>query len=113
MPQYNRLSIWMDKKLYETTQDCHLPSYNWVISGAQHRSVLGPLLFFIMMTDIDQAIMTATVGSFADNTRLCQAINAIQGNYTLQQQLQQLYDWVEGKSMHYNGNKFELIRYQW
>ena len=84
MPQYNRLSIWMDKKIYETTQDCHLSSCDWVISGVPHQSVLGPLLFLIMTTDIDQAIMTATVGSFADNTRLCQVINPIQENYTLQ-----------------------------
>ena len=63
-----------------------------------------------MMTDIDQAIMTATVGSFADDTRFWQVINANHGTDTLQQQLQHFYDWAEGNNMHYNGDKFELMR---
>ena len=86
MTQYNRLSILMDKKLYETMpaggqlELIVICSYDWVVSGVPHQSVLGPLLFLIMMTNTDEAIMTATVGSFAYNTRLCQVIDAIQGN---------------------------------
>ena len=37
-------------------------------------------------------------------------INATHGANTLQQQLQHFYDWEEGNNMHYNGDKFELIR---
>ena len=37
-------------------------------------------------------------------------INATHGTDTLQQQLQHLYDWEEGNNMHYNGDKFELMR---
>ena len=37
--------------------------------------------------------------------------NTTHGTDTLQQQLQHLYDRAEGNNMHYNGNKFELMRY--
>ena len=82
-----------------------------MISGVPQGGVLGPLLFLIMMMDIDQAVMTAMVGSFADDTRLWQVINATQRTDTLQQQLQHLYDWKDGNNMHYNGDNFELMRY--
>ena len=39
-------------------------------------AVIGWSLFLIMMIDIDQAVMTATVRSFADDTRLWKLINA-------------------------------------
>ena len=54
-----------------------------MISGVPQGSVIGPLLFLNMMIDIDQAIMTAMVRSFADDTRLWQAINATHGTNTL------------------------------
>ena len=63
-----------------------------------------------MMIDIDQA-MTATEESFADGTRLSQMINATHGTDTLQQQLQHMYNWADGNNMHFNGDKFGLIRY--
>ena len=71
--------------------------------------LLGPLLFLIVIIDIDQVITTATAGSFADDTRLWQVIHAIHGTNTLQ--LQHLCDWADGNNMHYNGDKFELMRY--
>ena len=56
-------------------------------------------------------IRRATVGSFADDTKLWQVINAAQGTNTQRQQLQHLYDWEDGNNMHHDGDKSELMRY--
>ena len=44
-----------------------------VISGVPQGSVLGPLLFFILMLDINKNISQAAVGSFADDTGIWHA----------------------------------------
>ena len=73
--------------------------------------MLGPLLFLIMMIDIDQAIMSAMLRSVTDGTKLWHVINATNRTNTLQQQLQHLYNWADQNNMHYNSDKFELMRY--
>ena len=40
-------------------------------------SVLGPLLFVIPVIDIEQKIIDANLGAFADDTRIWQSLNAI------------------------------------
>ena len=48
-----------------------------VKSGVPHGSVLGPLLFLVLIGDIDREVATSFVSSFADDTR---AVNGISTN---------------------------------
>ena len=48
-----------------------------VLSGVPQGSVLGPLLFLVMMTDIDDDIYHSFLSSFADDTRLSEAVKGV------------------------------------
>lgn len=85
-----------------------LSTKHWVISGVPQGSVLGPLLFIVMMIDIDVSIKNAMLGSYADDTKLWQVIK---NQHLLQQDLQSIYQWIETNNMMLNGEKFEHLHY--
>ena len=80
---------WIENFLKRRQQavriDDQLSKTEFVISRVSQGSVLGPLLFLIMMPEIDEEILTTMIGSFTDNTRLRQVIKAVLGTNILQQ----------------------------
>ena len=82
-----------------------------VKSGVPQGSVLGPLLFLILLGDIDKSIATAFVSSFADDTRVGHRIQKAEDVTALQQDLKTIYKWSTENNMKFNSEKFECIRY--
>lgn len=82
-----------------------------VISGVPQGSVLGPLLFLILLGDIDKEIQYSRVSSFADDTRVLAGV--INGNdaQNLQRDLNLIYRWSFKNNMLFNSGKFECVRY--
>ena len=85
----------------------HFSEKVWVKSGVPQGSVLGPLLFLIMMLDITDGIKHGTLSSFADDTRLWMRIKNILDTNKLQEDLDALYRWSELNNMDFNSDKFE------
>ena len=82
-----------------------------VKSGVPQGSVLGPLLFLVLIGDIDREVATSFVSSFADDTR---AVNGISTNAhicDLQVDLDAIYHWADENNMEFNNTKFECLRY--
>ena len=79
----------------------------WVRSGVPQGSVLGPLLFLIMMLDITNDIQHSHLSSFADDTRLWMRIRNLLDTKKLQEDLDTLYKWSDLNNMAYNSEKFE------
>ena len=46
-----------------------------VISGVPQGSVVGPLLFLVMLRDIDENVFASIVSSFADDTRFSNSLD--------------------------------------
>ena len=88
-----------------------LSSKVWVKSGVPQGSVLGPLLFLIMMHDTNEQIDQATLSSYADDTKLWQKITCLNDNIILQEELVKLYEWARLNNMDFNGDKFEGLSF--
>ena len=82
-----------------------------VLSGVPQGSVLGPLLFLIMIADIDESIRHSFLSSFADDTRIMKGITCITDAFKLQNDLNTIYKWTETNNAQLNGKKFEHLVY--
>ena len=82
-----------------------------VISGVPQGSVIGPLLFLILIGDIDSNVSHSFLSSFADDTRIGKGIATQEDVDQLQADLHEVYNWADENNMSFNDNKFELLRY--
>ena len=82
-----------------------------VMSGVPQGSVLGPLLFLIMLSDIDKDVHSSFVSSFADDTRVLSGIGNNADVLRLQEDLDAIYRWSEANNAKFNSEKFECLRY--
>ena len=82
-----------------------------VISGVPQGSVIGPLLFLVLLSDIDMDIVSSFLSSFADDTRLSKGVSNVAGASALQTDLEAIYQWAEDNNMSFNHKKFEALRY--
>ena len=82
-----------------------------VKSGVPQGSVLGPILFLVLMIDINKSVSNASVGSFADDTRLWHSIKNQLNVDELQADLHAVYGWANDYNMFFNQLKFERVHY--
>ena len=82
-----------------------------VKSGVPQGSVPGPLLFLILISDIDQKVASSFLSSFADDTRIGRQTQTAEDISALQTDLNFVYYCTEENNMELNGDKFECQRY--
>ena len=82
-----------------------------VSSGVPQGSVLGPILFLVMISDIDDEVINSTVSSFADDTKVSHIIQLRQDCLDLQSSLETIYDWSNTNNLQFNELKFKAMRY--
>ena len=82
-----------------------------VKSGVPQGSVIGPLLFLILIGDIDADLHNSSLRSFADDTRASKGIASLRDVSLLQYDLEIIYKWAIENNMLFNSKKLELIRY--
>ena len=82
-----------------------------VLSGVPQGTVLGPLLFIIMLNDITDYIKESSVYSFADDTRILKTIESTLCSQKLQEDLERTYEFAQESKLQFNENKFELIKF--
>ena len=81
-----------------------------VRSGVPQGTVLGPILFLLLINDIDTNI-SSNVSLFADDTRILRAVDDEEDVEKLQADLDQIYSWQDSNNMEFNSKKFEVMRY--
>ena len=78
-----------------------------MLSGVAQGTVLGPLLFLIMLADINKDISELNLISFADNTQIYTKIDDVTD--TLQQDLNHVCDWASANNMFFNAQKLYYV----
>ena len=81
-----------------------------VESGVPQGTVLGPILFLLLINDIDRHV-TNKVSMFCDDTRVMGPVDTEEDVEKLQEDLDLIYTWQQENNMLFNGKKFEMLRY--
>ena len=95
------VAVIMVRRVY--TSRCQV----WSSTG----SVIGPLLFLVLIGEIDREVATAFVSRFADDTRAANGISTNADVCDLQVDIDAIYHWADENNMEFNNTKYECLRY--
>ena len=82
-----------------------------VISGVPQGTVLGPLLFIILINDLGEDVFRSFISLFADDTRITRNINNQEDAEDFQEEINKVYDWCHKNNMKFNASKFEVLKH--
>ena len=111
-----KLGEWLHDFLKDRTQtvavDGALSRGTLITSGVPQGTVLGPLLFVVALSDMPRAAKSATLTSYADDTKVAYAIKDQPDANLLQEDLDAIYKWAKENNMQFNAGKFQALRYR-
>ena len=79
-----------------------------VLSGVPQGTVLGAVLFLVLISDISNNV-DSNITSFADDTKVFATINNPSDCNDLQSDLDNIYSWTSDNNMMFNQEKFQYI----
>ena len=110
-----KLGIWFFQFLTNRTHCVRIPGAirkdSPVLCGVPQGTVLGPLLFLIMISDINKGTTSSMLVSFADDIRVYSNIAEADNCDNLQYDMNSIYNWAVHNNMIFNSEKFHYISF--
>ena len=104
----NWIEQWLNDRRQRVVVDGEVSSWNPVLSGVPQGSVLGPILFFIYINDLEEGV-TGNILKFADDTKLFRKTKGIGDIQKLQDDIDKLVRWSETWQMLFNFGKCKCL----
>ena len=82
-----------------------------VLSGVPEGSILGPLLFLIFINDLPSSVKHSSLFLFADDAKCLKTVCSLPDCHQLQYDLLQLAEWSLHWNLHFNENKYVIMRF--
>ena len=110
-----KVGLWIKEFLTGRTQQIAangvLSDSAPVISGVPQGSVLGPILFIIMISDLGRELSYSTTSKYADDTKATARLANLVDAENFQIELnEKVYPWAPTNNMALNGDKFEHLQ---
>ena len=85
-------------------------SISYLLSGVPQGSVLGPLLFLLIIDSLGDLGLEVLLNSFADDSKIAYKIDTIEDALYMQECLDKLQDWQIANNMDFNVKKFNVLK---
>ena len=94
----NSIINWIEQWLTDSRQrvvvDGEVSSWKSVLSGVPQGSLLGPILFWVYVNDLEEGV-TGKILKFADDTKLFRKTKELGDKHKLQDDIDKLVRWSE------------------
>ena len=104
----NWIEQWLTERRQRVVVEGEVSNWKSVLSGVPQGSVLGPILLFVYINDLEEGVK-GKILTFADDTKLFRKTKEIGDKLKLQDDIDKLVRWSEKRQMLFNFGKCKCL----